>query len=298
MLLVQYACATCDVRLRFVLLVFFILQNARKDGVGRKQLVAFCGRHLQIACDQTMETRMEWHYSRIVCYRQSSKMNGLNGHAILVLLSLISLLTTGAFESLESPADDGNSTANGTSTLDGGLVPMVLTTINQIIAREGNCVLIDCNITGEPFPNVEWFNSHGEQLLDTESRWHLAVDVHYITIAYHSPSSQRHCTLHPNSIQSTVFTYTSSYNLHQGFAHNILYKAVCFMPIVFLQCNQTNQWTCFDKNQWSFSCHIKSTHLCVLNGTFVFAFCQTIETCYDSCFDAWRNTRDYFAHNL
>lgn len=97
-------------------------------------------------------------------------MNGLNGYAILVLVSFISLLTTGAFESLESPADDGNSTVNGTSTLDGGLGPMVLTTINQIIAREGNCVLIDCNITGEPFPNVEWFNSHGQQLLDTESK--------------------------------------------------------------------------------------------------------------------------------
>ncbi|KAG5261108.1 hypothetical protein AALO_G00300120 [Alosa alosa] len=106
--------------------------------------------------------------------RQSSKMNGLNGYAILVLVSFVSLLTTGAFESLESPADDGNSTANGTSTLDGGLVPMVLTTINQIIAREGNCVLIDCNITGEPFPNVEWFNSHGQQLLDTESgKWRI-----------------------------------------------------------------------------------------------------------------------------
>lgn len=48
-----------------------------------------------------------------------------------------------------------------------GKTPVMLTTPSQIIAREGNCVLIDCNITGEPFPKVQWFNSHG-RLLDTE----------------------------------------------------------------------------------------------------------------------------------
>ncbi|XP_012686090.1 microfibrillar-associated protein 3-like [Clupea harengus] len=110
-------------------------------------------------------------------------MNGLNGYAILVLISFVSILTTGAFESPQSPADAGNSTVNrnstvnGTTTLDDGLVPMVLTTINQIIAREGNCVLIDCNVTGEPFPDVEWFNSHGQLLLDNESsKWRILDD--------------------------------------------------------------------------------------------------------------------------
>lgn len=112
-------------------------------------------------------------------------MNGLKTrHAALTLVSFVSLLlATAALESLVPLSDDGNSTTmalnstllvnnstvNGTA-LDGGAVPMVLTTITQIIAREGNCVLIDCNITGEPFPTVEWFNSHGQQLLDTESK--------------------------------------------------------------------------------------------------------------------------------
>lgn len=62
-------------------------------------------------------------------------------------------------------ADDGNS----------GLVPVVRAKVSQIIAREGSCVLIDCNVTGEPFPSVQWFNSHGERL-DTDSdggRWWL-----------------------------------------------------------------------------------------------------------------------------
>lgn len=58
---------------------------------------------------------------------------------------------------------------------DGGLVPAVRAKVSQIIAREGSCVLIDCNVTGEPFPSVQWFNSHGERL-DTDSyggKWWL-----------------------------------------------------------------------------------------------------------------------------
>lgn len=180
---VKSACATL-VCVSDLCLFSSPLQNARRDGGECKQFVAFCGRHLQIACLQTMEARVEWHYSWIVSNRRSSNMNGLNGYAILVLISFVSILTTGAFESPQSPADAGNSTVNrnstvnGTTTLDDGLVPMVLTTINQIIAREGNCVLIDCNVTGEPFPDVEWFNSHGQLLLDNESKWHLMVDLH------------------------------------------------------------------------------------------------------------------------
>lgn len=62
---------------------------------------------------------------------------------------------------------------NGSTWADG--VPAVRAKVSQIIAREGSCVLIDCNVTGEPFPNVQWFNSHGEKL-DTDSdggKWWL-----------------------------------------------------------------------------------------------------------------------------
>ncbi|CAL8242034.1 unnamed protein product [Merluccius merluccius] len=69
---------------------------------------------------------------------------------------------------------DGNRTDDAAVT-DGGFVPAAFTKVHQIIAREGNCALIDCNVTGEPFPDVLWFNSHGERL-DTdsiESKWWL-----------------------------------------------------------------------------------------------------------------------------
>lgn len=87
-------------------------------------------------------------------------MEGVDFSVFICLVCLLSLGTAGASE--VSLAD-----LNGTQTageVEEGITPVVLTTPSQIIAREGNCVLIDCNVTGEPFPKVQWFNSHGHLL--------------------------------------------------------------------------------------------------------------------------------------
>ncbi|XP_041635483.1 microfibrillar-associated protein 3-like [Cheilinus undulatus] len=105
-----------------------------------------------------------------VLHRQFEKMHWAAGCVFLLLVSLFTSHTTGAL----SPDTDGNSTENGTVT-DGGFVPAAFTKVSQIIAREGSCALIDCNVTGEPFPSVQWFNSHGDRL-DTENgggKWWL-----------------------------------------------------------------------------------------------------------------------------
>lgn len=65
-----------------------------------------------------------------------------------------------------APSEGGNVTAAVGD--GGGLVPLAHAKVKQIIAREGSCVLIDCNVTGDPFPSFQWFNSHGQRL-DTES---------------------------------------------------------------------------------------------------------------------------------
>ncbi|KAM6959579.1 microfibrillar-associated protein 3-like [Tautogolabrus adspersus] len=105
-----------------------------------------------------------------VSHRLSGKMHWAGGYVFLLLVSLIASHTVGAL-SLDT---FGNSTENGTVT-DDGFVPAAFTKVSQIIAREGSCALIDCNLTGEPFPSVQWFNSHGDRL-DTESnagKWWL-----------------------------------------------------------------------------------------------------------------------------
>lgn len=96
-------------------------------------------------------------------HRQSEKMHWTGGYVYLVLVSLIASHTSGAL----SVDVDGNRTEDVNVT-ESGLVPVVFTKVSQIIAREGSCALIDCNVTGDPFPSVQWFNSHGNRL-DTET---------------------------------------------------------------------------------------------------------------------------------
>lgn len=103
-------------------------------------------------------------------------MHWTGGCVCLAVACLTACLSAGASS---ADAADGNRTeSSSNATADaGGFVPVVFTKVSQIIAREGSCALIDCNITGDPFPRVEWFNSHGERL-DTQSggRWWLLDD--------------------------------------------------------------------------------------------------------------------------
>ncbi|XP_018560697.1 microfibrillar-associated protein 3-like [Lates calcarifer] len=97
-------------------------------------------------------------------------MHWTGGYVFVVLVSLTASRTAGAL----SVDTDGNGTKTSNVT-DGGFVPVVFTKVSQIIAREGSCALIDCNVTGDPFPRVQWFNSHGDRL-DTETsggKWWL-----------------------------------------------------------------------------------------------------------------------------
>ncbi|XP_037118834.1 microfibrillar-associated protein 3-like isoform X1 [Syngnathus acus] len=74
-------------------------------------------------------------------------------------LNLVLVVWLVAFHTA-APSGDGS----GTDVTDGadGSVPAALAATSQLIAREGSCVLIDCNVTGEPFPSIKWFNSHGD----------------------------------------------------------------------------------------------------------------------------------------
>lgn len=99
---------------------------------------------------------------------------GVGRLLFLTLLCLMASRTSAALISGLNRTEIGEN-GNATHAEDSGLVPVVRAKVSQIIAREGSCVLIDCNVTGEPFPSVKWFNSHGEKL-DTDSdggKWWL-----------------------------------------------------------------------------------------------------------------------------
>lgn len=101
----------------------------------------------------------------------AEKMSRVNRYFIIYLVSTISFYGT---ETLNVSAVDEDRAENWTVSDSSGTIPIVLTKMSQIIAREGSCALIDCNVTGDPFPNVQWFNSHGH-LLDTKNSGKLTV---------------------------------------------------------------------------------------------------------------------------
>ncbi|KAM4714623.1 microfibrillar-associated protein 3-like [Anableps anableps] len=103
--------------------------------------------------------------------QQFKKMHWTGGNVFLALACLIASRSAEAL----SADTDGNRTENNNVTDGNGFAPVVFTKVSQIIAREGSSALIDCNVTGDPFPSVEWFNSHGERL-DTQTsggKWWL-----------------------------------------------------------------------------------------------------------------------------
>lgn len=157
------------------------------------------------------------------------KMESVEGSVFIYLVCLLSLGTAGAFKL--SLAD-----VNGTQTAgEEGKMPVVLTIPSQIIAREGDYVLIDCNFTAEPFPKVLWFNSHGH-VLDTEEsdgKWWIlengALNITSITFAdrgrYTGMASNVHGVANCSVTVRVVFT-----NGDMG----VYYMVVCLVTFTII----------------------------------------------------------------
>ncbi|XP_060922665.1 microfibrillar-associated protein 3-like [Limanda limanda] len=148
----------------------------------------------------------------------------------VVLVSLMASHTTGAF----SVDWDGNGTETGNGT-DGAFVPVAFTQVSQIIAREGSCVLIDCNVTGEPVPRVLWFNSHGVQL-DTEMSdgkwWLLDNGVLNITNIEFSDRGKYTC-MASNGYSSSNCTVTLRVVIMNG-DMGVYYMVVCLVTFTII----------------------------------------------------------------
>ncbi|XP_051876487.1 microfibrillar-associated protein 3-like [Pristis pectinata] len=72
------------------------------------------------------------------------------------------LLTSGYL--LCALAQDANRTiANGTEQM-AGRVPFITSQLDHLIAKEGLSVTIGCNVSGNPPPQVQWYNSNGRLL--------------------------------------------------------------------------------------------------------------------------------------
>ncbi|XP_073462453.1 microfibrillar-associated protein 3-like [Aquarana catesbeiana] len=67
-------------------------------------------------------------------------------------------------------AETNNHTANTSEALDS--LPVVTSIVDHLIVKEGNSVVIHCNIEGHPDPHFQWYNSHGHLLKEENAgKW-------------------------------------------------------------------------------------------------------------------------------
>ncbi|XP_040035579.2 microfibrillar-associated protein 3-like [Gasterosteus aculeatus] len=162
--------------------------------------------------------------------RTTHKMHRAGGSVLLVLASLVASHATGAF----SGDADGNRTESGNAT-EAGFVPVVFTKVKQIIAREGSCAVIDCNVTGEPFPSVQWFNSHGERLdteMNGEKWWLLDTGVLNITGIEFADRGKYTC-MASNAHGSSNCTVTLRVVITKG-DMGVYYMVVCLVTFTII----------------------------------------------------------------
>ncbi|XP_029311253.1 microfibrillar-associated protein 3-like isoform X2 [Cottoperca gobio] len=171
----------------------------------------------------------------MVTHQQFEKMHWAGGYVFLVLASLIASHTTGAL----SGDMDGNNTDNANVTdgnvTYGGFVPVVFTKVSQIIAREGSCALIDCNITGEPFPSVQWFNSHGDRLdteMNGEKWWLMDTGILNITNIEFADRGKYTC-MASNVLGSSNCTVTLRVVITKG-DMGVYYMVVCLVTFTII----------------------------------------------------------------
>ncbi|XP_069797458.1 microfibrillar-associated protein 3-like [Narcine bancroftii] len=76
------------------------------------------------------------------------------------------LLTSGYL--LSALGQDANRTVGDGTEQMAGRVPFITSQMDYLIAKEGFSVSIGCNVSGDPPPQVQWYNSNG-QLLNLEA---------------------------------------------------------------------------------------------------------------------------------
>lgn len=69
--------------------------------------------------------------------------------------------------------ETNNHTSNGSQALLESL-PVITTKVDHIIVKEGNSVIIHCNIEGHPDPHFQWYHSNGH-LLEEENEGRLWI---------------------------------------------------------------------------------------------------------------------------
>ncbi|KAK1175367.1 microfibrillar-associated protein 3-like [Acipenser oxyrinchus oxyrinchus] len=115
-----------------------------------------------------------------------------------------------------------------------GSVPVVISRMFQIIAREGNTVLLDCNVTGDPLPHFQWYNSHRTLLhMNEGGKWSI-LDSGVLNISSITFDDRGKYTCVASNIHGSV---TSTVTLRVVFTTGdmgIYYVVVCLVAFTIV----------------------------------------------------------------
>ncbi|XP_007894146.1 microfibrillar-associated protein 3-like [Callorhinchus milii] len=113
-----------------------------------------------------------------------------------------------------------------------GIVPFVTTRLDHIIVREGASASIDCNVSGEPLPHIQWYNSNGH-LLDEGGKWWISDSgLLNITIVSFSDRGKYTCTA-SNPHGSVNYTVTLRVIFTSG-DMGIYYMVICLVAFTIV----------------------------------------------------------------
>ncbi|XP_039607185.1 microfibrillar-associated protein 3-like [Polypterus senegalus] len=157
-------------------------------------------------------------------------MDTKDGWTFGLLLSILIVLS-------EPDSIVGAQALNGThegAVLDSGRAPLITSRIHQIIAREGNSALIDCNVTGDPIPHFQWYNSNGNLLDSGENGkwWILDNGILNITSITFDDRGKYTCVA-SNVFGSTNYTVTLRVVFTTG-DMGIYYMIVCLVAFTIV----------------------------------------------------------------
>lgn len=144
----------------------------------------------------------------------------------LFVILLFSLAT--AINSEET----NNHTTNTSRTLDS--LPVVTSRVDHIIVKEGNSVVIHCNIEGHPDPHFQWFNSNGHLLKEENAEKWWILDSGLLNITSVSFEDRGKYTCVATNAHGTVNNTVTLRVIFTSGDMGIYYMIVCLVAFTIV----------------------------------------------------------------
>ncbi|XP_063776701.1 microfibrillar-associated protein 3-like [Pseudophryne corroboree] len=133
----------------------------------------------------------------------------------------------------EATSNPNNHTANVSAPLLESL-PVITSMVDHIIVREGNSVVIHCNIVGHPDPHFQWYNSNGHLLNEDDADKWWILDSGLLNITSVSFEDRGKYTCVANNSHGTVNNTVTLRVIFTSGDMGIYYMIVCLVAFTIV----------------------------------------------------------------